>query len=434
MPGDDAENNAREPELAYVLKGFARTSETFITNEIHLLEKLGLKLSVFSLLKLENQKQHRVVEAIKSPIIYLPATSSLSEESLWQWLKNNFAQFSSLHQTLFFAHPINYLTTLFAALRFAFTLREKQFIKEFLQAGFIAQKVLESGKIRHLHAHFCHTATTVTMFASQLSGVPFSFTAHAKDIYLPELNPGNLLPIKMERAKFIVTCTQANEIHLRNLAPQAAPIYTIYHGLDTAQFAPQDKEKTVPAKPVILSVGRFVEKKGYTYLVEACRILKDQGCDFECHIVGGGGVYLEKVEALIQQLNLAETVIIHSAVTQEELRQIYQRATVFALACQIIESGDRDGIPNVLAEAMAMELPVVSTDISGIPELVDHRIDGLLVPEKNANALAEALAELLNDADLRQRLGQAAREKVLRIFDSEVNTLQLQRLFRTCFL
>ncbi len=418
----------RASEIGYVLKGFARTSETFITNEIYLLEKLGLKLSIFSLIKLEGQKRHAVVDAIQAPVTYLPPLSSLTEESLWQWLRNNFGHFSDTHSALFKARPFAYLQTLLFALKLSFKYREKQFIKEFLQAGFIAQQALAAGRIRHLHAHFAHTTTTVTMFASQLSGLPFSLTAHAKDIYLSELNPGDLLNLKLRRAQFIATCTKANEQHLRAVEPHSAPIHTIYHGLDTKQFAPLEK---VPApKPIVLSVGRFVEKKGYTYLVEACRLLKARGLTFECHIVGGGDA--EPIKALIQQLQLTDTVIIHSAVTQEELRQIYQRATVFALACQIIESGDRDGIPNVLAEAMAMELPVVSTDISGIPEIVDHRVDGLLVPQKNAAALADAIAELLQDVPLQQRLGKAARAKICRIFDAEVTVKELYRLLQNC--
>ena len=416
-----------ENEIGYVLKGYARTSETFITNEIYLLEKAGLKLSIFSLIKLEGQQRHAAVDAIKAEINYLPALTSLSDESLWLWLKNNLSFFSETHKKLFKTHPLRYLNTLFEAIRFAISTREKNFIKEFLQAGFIAQKALDSGRIRHLHAHFCHTATTVTMFASRLSGLPFSFTAHAKDIYLPELNPGNILPLKMSRAKFIATCTKANEIHLRNIAPRSAPLYTIYHGLDTKQFSPLETSNSQP--PIVLSVGRFVEKKGYQFLVEACRILKEQGIKFECYIVGGGDA--DSIKTRVRELQLEDTIFIHSAVTQEELRQIYQRATVFALACQIIENGDRDGIPNVMAEAMAMELPIVSTDISGIPELVENRVDGLLVPQKNATALAEAIAELLNDEAMRKRLGKAAREKILKVFDAEKTIVELQKLFQT---
>ncbi len=420
-------------EIAYILKSFARASETFITNEIYRLEQLGLKLTIFSLLGPSADKRHAVVDEIKAPVQYVPALTLLPDVSFWQWLRVNLPPFLPSHRRLFQARPGAYLKTFWEMLRLTFALRDsrwskpsKKSLKEFLQAGFIAQQVLEVGNIRQLHAHFAHTSTTVAMFASQLSGVPFSFTAHAKDIYLPELNPGKLLPLKLRRARFVVTCTRANEDHLRSVEPQSAPIHTIYHGLDTKKFAPLEHHEK--ATPVILSVGRFVEKKGYQYLVEACRLLHEQGRQFVCHIVGGGDS--EPIKQLIQQWQLEEIVVLHSAVTQEELREIYTQATVFALACQIIESGDRDGIPNVLAEAMAMELPVVSTDVSGIPELVESGVNGLLVPQKDAAALARSIAELLDDAALRKRLGQAARARVCYIFDVEVNVQPLWRLFQ----
>jgi glycosyltransferase involved in cell wall biosynthesis len=426
--------NNHATEIAYVLKGFGRTSETFITNEIHLLETLGMRLSLFSLLQLEDQQQHAVLDEIKALVRYLPQLTPLPEANLIYWLRVNLPPFLPAHWRLFRARPGRYLKTFGEMLRFTLRYREsrwsrprKQFLKEFLQAGFIAEQVLQAGRIRHLHAHFAHTATTVAMFASQLSGVPFSFTGHAKDIYLPALNPGNLLALKLHRAKFVVTCTGANERYLRGVQPHSAPLHTIYHGLDTKRFAPLEQQ--AQPRPWILSVGRFVEKKGYQYLVEACRILREQECEFECHIVGGGDA--GPIKQLIQKWKLEDKVFLHSAVTQEELREIYRRATVFALACQIVDSGDRDGIPNVLAEAMAMELPVVSTDISGIPELVEHRVNGLLVPQKDAAALAAAIAELLNDIALHARLGQAAREKVCRIFDAQVNVQALYHLFQS---
>jgi len=311
----------------------------------------------------------------------------------------------------------------------------KVFIREFLQAGFIAQHVLESGTIRHLHAHFCHTSTSVAMLASRLCGIPFSFTAHAKDIYVGQLNPGDTLQTKMRRAKFIVTCTRANSAYLQEICNDGAPIHTIYHGLDTRRFAPSERERHhgVPRdRPMILAVGRFVEKKGFTYLVEACRLLKDRGYDFTCLLIGGADAYLNTVESLIKEFELEETVLIRGAVTQEELKQIYEQATLFALPCQIVQSGDRDGIPNVLVEAMALELPVVSTDVSGIPELIDDKVNGLLVPQKDAAALADAIEALLKSPSLRRQLGKAAREKVCRRFNAEDRILELHDLFLSC--
>lgn len=420
-------------EIAYILKSFARASETFITNEIYRLEQAGLRLTIFSLLGPSKDKRHAVVDAIKAPVQYVPLLTPLPDVSFREWCRVNLPPFLPAHRRLFRRNPGRYLKAFAEMLRLTFRLREsrwgkpsKKSFKEFLQAGAIAEQVVAAGRFRQLHAHFAHTCTTVAMFASLLSGVPFSFTAHAKDIYLPELNPGDLLALKLRRARFVVTCTRANEEHLRQVEPHSAPLHTIYHGLDTKKFMPRELHET--ELPVILSVGRFVEKKGYRYLVEACRLLREQGRAFVCHIVGGGEQ--EPIRQLIQQWQLEDFVQLHSAVTQEELQEIYSRATVFALACHIIDNGDRDGIPNVLAEAMAMELPVVSTDISGIPELVESGVNGLLVPEKNPAALAAAMGKLLDDAALRERLGKAARVRVCNIFDVEVNVQPLLRLFQ----
>jgi glycosyltransferase involved in cell wall biosynthesis len=429
-----------EPEIGYILKGYPRTSETFITNEIFLLESAGLKLTIFSLKTLTGQKRHGVVESIKAPVIYLPETTPSEESGVIAWLWQNIPGFAASHWRLFRRRPAAYLRTLVEMLAMCLSYRahrfaapNRAFIKEFLQAGFIALKILESGRIRHLHAHFCHTSTTVAMLASRLSGAPFSFTAHAKDIYREDMNPGDLLTVKMRRASFAVTCTRANQEYLDRLRPAATPLYAIYHGLNLSLFNPiGEGADTEIAPPLILSVGRLVEKKGFTLLVEACRLLKDKGYQFNCWIVGGEDQHAEAIRSLIKQLNLVETVVLPGAVTQEELRQIYARATVFALPCQVTASGDRDGIPNVLVEAMAMELPVVSTDISGIPELIDHRANGLLIPQKDAVALAAAIEELLNDAALRQTLGKAARAKVRRSFDAHKNIQKLKTLFDHC--
>jgi glycosyltransferase involved in cell wall biosynthesis len=184
--------------------------------------------------------------------------------------------------------------------------------------------------------------------------------------------------------------------------------------------------------PIVLTVGRVVEKKGFPTLIEACRLLQERGVHFQCQFISGAGVREQEIQALIHNLDLDDTVQMQPAVTQETLRQIYQQATLFALPCQIAENNDRDGIPNVLVEAMAAGLSVVSTNISGIPELIEHGVSGLLVPQKDAPALAEAIAALLAAPELRQRLGQAARAKVCQEFDAEANVRTLQQLFLAC--
>jgi len=429
------------PEIGYALKAFGRTSETFITNEIHLLESLGAKLTVFSIKKLESQSRHGVVSRVTSPVIFLPEAEPVNETSFLKWLCLTAPRFALVHLKLFSLRPLNYLMTLFEALRFCFRYRsrrfapKKVFIKEFLQAGYIALEALEAGAIRHLHAHFCHGATTVTMFASRLSGLPFSFTAHAKDIYLGELNPGDLLALKMSRAKFVVTCAGANRRRLEKLCPPHTPLHTIYHGIDTSLFEPSvdvGDARGGPQVPLILSVGRIVEKKGFDYLLKACHRLRRQGRDFKCLIVGGADKHSETIERLIGELRLEDTVTVQSSVTQEELKRIYERGTVFALPCLVTDNGDRDGIPNVLVEAMAMKLPVVSTDISGIPELIQSGVNGLLAPSRDEVRLAEAIAALLDNPGLRRRLGEAARARVLHSFDSKHNAVFLKNLFVEC--
>lgn len=425
--------------VGYVLKSYPRISETFIINEIYLLEQMGLRLHIFAIKRPEEKKSHAIVEKIKAPITYLPETESITENHFGRWLVKHLPLFAPSHLRLIRRRPRAWLRTLFYVL-FGLSLQislkqgvryKKSFIKEFLQAGMIAEQVLADQictPIDHLHGHFCHGATTVTMLASHLCNVPFSFTAHAKDIYLPKLNPNGLLQTKISYARFVATCTDANRQYLEQLYPDGAPIHTIYHGLDTALFAPN---RTTVARdvPVILSVGRFVEKKGFPYLVEACRILKERGYRFRCRLVGQADEQSDVVARMVDEGDLGDCITIEGGVTQETLRTIYAESDIFALPCFVVRNGDRDGIPNVLAEAMAMELPVVSTNISGIPEIVENGVNGLLVNQKDALALANALEQLLMNAHLRRRLGQAARTTILEVFDSWQTTVALYDLF-----
>ncbi|MDH5564149.1 MAG: glycosyltransferase [Nitrospirota bacterium] len=426
--------------IAYILMEYPRVSESFIINEIYQLERMGVSLQLFSVKKPKDAKVHETVKKIEAPITYLPSVTSLSGTPFVQWLQTNLPSFLSAHRSLALRRPLAYIRVLVEALTMMWRYREpgarkfrKVFFKEFLQAGALAHHLLNAKPfIGHVHAHFCHGTTTIAMFVSRLTGRPFSFTAHAKDIFLKSLNPGDLLQRKRQRATFLVTCTDANRQYLNTMCPKGAPIYTIYHGLAPDVFSPTGASP--PQPPLILSVGRFVEKKGFTYLVEACRILRDQGHAFQCHLIGDPGDAVTgdvtpTIRSMIEAWNLQDVVHLKPSVTQEQLRHIYQQCMIFTLPCQILDNGDRDGIPNVLAEAMATGLPVVSTDISGIPEIVTHRHNGLLIPQKDAQALAEALAELLGNPALRTSLRQAARETICRIFDSQQTTTRLKTLF-----
>lgn len=424
-------------EVGYIMKGFPRLSEVFISNEVELLETMGLRLQIFALQSLSEKKVHAQVGAIRAPVHYLPEDSAAAEVPFGDWLRANFTALWRGHGQLLRRRPRAYLTTLWSALQFSVKYRasrwrlKKSFYKDFLRAGHIAAQVLDGKTIGHLHGHFCHGSATITMWASELTGIPFSFTAHAKDIYLPELNPGDLLPRKIRRAKFVATCTDANRQHLQRLCPEVRTIKTIYHGLSTAFFTPEPAPVETPAA-TILSVGRLVKKKGFPVLIEACRLLRERSYDFRCRIIGAADEDSGVVERLIEKYDLAQRVFLEAPVAQEALRQIYRDCTIFALPCLVAGNGDRDGIPNVLVEAMATAKPVVATAVSGIPELIDHGIDGVLVAPEDPQALAGALEILLQDGGLRARLGRQARAKVCARFDSSKTTVQLRDLFASC--
>lgn len=423
----------RALEVAYILNGFPRLSETFIANEVYLLEKMGLELRLYSVKRESEPQAHAVIGRIRAPLTYLPAASSLSGTTLPAWLARNIPAFASRHFSLVKRAPVRYLKILLSALAMTWRYRagpfrlRKVYIKEFLQAGHIAEDILARGTTGHLHGHFCHGVANIAWFASRLTGIPFSFTAHAKDIYQAELNPGDLLERKLAAARFVATCTEANAQVLKSRCRDANVVHTIYHGLDTDYFSPA--ASALEPLPLILSVGRFVEKKGFDFLVEACAQLRDRGLAFKCIIVGEKGSAFAPLNHLIAAHNLGQTVELHAPVTQEALREIYRRARVFALPCQVMDDGDRDGIPNVLAEAMAMGVPVVSTRISGIPELIDDGMHGLLVGSRDADALAGALERVLTDAPLRTRLSEAGRRRICERFDSRRTTVALRDLF-----
>ena len=422
-------------EIAYVLKGFPRLSETFIAHEIHRLERAGLRLRLISIKREDEPRRHRVVDRIRAPLSYLPAVTSLSGRRLPGWLRENTGRFAGAHLRLLRRRPARYLAVLGSALAMCrryrtstFGLR-KVFVKEFMQAGYIADQILAAGTVRHLHGHYCHGVATITWLASRLSGIPWSFTAHAKDIYQADLNPGDLLARKVAAATFVATCTAANRRHLRERCPAGAPIHTVYHGLDTEYFAPAAAGPAGRQAPLVLSVGRLVEKKGFEYLVEACARLREAGVPFRALIVGEAGDASERIAGLIRERGLAEQLRIRDAVVHDELREIFREAAVFVLPCQVAGAGDRDGIPNVLVEAMAMGVPVVSTPISGIPELVENGVNGMLVPSRDGEALAAAIEKILGNPAEGARLAEAARRTVCERFDATRTTLALRDLF-----
>jgi len=268
------------------------------------------------------------------------------------------------------------------------------YAKEFLQAVALADLLDDAPDVRHLHAHFCHGATTVTWLAAMMAGRSFSFTAHAKDLYTPALNPAGLLRRKLAAARFAVTCTEANRAILKEQAG-STPIHRVYHGLNADFAALMHRELgpstlTRPALLRIVGVGRQVPKKGFDVFVDACAELAGWNIPIDATIIGEPG---DDTDALIRRIGsrgLERHVRVTGATSQAGLLREYQQATVFCLPCRVSDDGDRDGIPNVLVEAMASGLPVVTTAVSGIPELVQHEATGLIVPPDDPVATAHA--------------------------------------------
>ncbi|MBV9790941.1 MAG: glycosyltransferase, partial [Chloroflexi bacterium] len=293
----------------------------------------------------------------------------------------------------------------------------------FAEGGYAAH-LLRGNPGDQLHAHFIDRAATVALVASRLLRVPYSVTAHANDIYVSPV----LLPEKLGAASSVITCTGYNQAHLVKLGAGSFEdkVSCIYHGLDLHHYQPREAERS--GKPLLLSVGQLKEKKGLNYLIDACQRLRQRGYTFECRVVGAGPLR-SQLETQIREAGLTDVVRLCGALPHAEVIEQLREASVFVLPCVLGTNGDRDGIPNALLEAMAMQLPVVSTPISGIPEVVADGVNGLLVQPADAEALASALARLLDDAALRCELGLQGRQTVVEQFDVEWN---VRRMLAAC--
>jgi glycosyltransferase involved in cell wall biosynthesis len=426
-------------EIAYVLKGFPRLSELFVASEIHRLEQAGLALRLFVIKPPDEDVRDPLVDRIRAARTYLPPTTSLTATTLRRWLRDNLGAFRPPLARVARGRPRGLARAAAFALAESVRARRtfwspprKVYVKELLLGVALADRLLDEPDVRHLHAHFAHGATTVTWIASMITGLPFSFTGHAKDIYSESLNPAGLLRRKLRAAAFAVTCTDANLAHLHALAPEAE-VHRVYHGLN-AELARLLDGGSLPRRAHatlrVLGVGRLVPKKGFDVLVDACAILRGRGVDVTATIVGEPGEHEAEVRRLAAARGLDGAVRLVGPMTQEELRREYERASVFCLPCRVLSSGDRDGIPNVLVEAMACGLPVVTTGVSGIPELVEHERNGLLVSPDDAVAVADALLRLHRSPSLAARLGSAGRATVRRRFDGDRLARRMAELFR----
>ncbi len=394
--------------VAYLIKMFPRFSETFILSEVLELERTGVDLRIYSLKTPVDPRRHADVDRVQAPVTYVP------EDRL-----RAAGDYLRRHATIARRHPWRYLKTLGQVAR----RHNRGAVKRFLQAGYIAPE-LEDARIGHIHAHFASSATSVAHFINQLAGIGYSFTAHAKDIYIDTVSP-DVLVRKMSKARFVVTVSDYNERHLRALDP-VVPIHRVYNGLDLTSFHPNG---TLPdTTPLILAVGRLVEKKGFADLVRACGRLRDAGLDYRCMIVGTGAEQ-SRLRHLIDDLDLHDRIELAGAMPREELVTLYPRASVFVAPCIVGADGNRDGLPTVLIEAMALGVPVISTPVTGIPELVRHEETGLLVSPNAPDELALAIDRSLSHRSWALAMARQGRLLVEEQFDLRHNVARLHEFF-----
>lgn len=402
------------PVVAIVVKGYPRLSETFIAQEIHGLEQRGLRLAIVSLRHPTDRLRHPLHDWIRAPVRYLP--EYLHQEPV-----------RVLHGWWRSRRLPGYARAVAAWLRDLRRDRTRNRIRRFGQALVLAAEL--DPEVAWLHAHFLHTPASVARYAALLTGLPWSGSAHARDIWTsPDWDLGE----KLADCRWLVTCTTAGREHLARLAPGPATVELLHHGIDLARFAPAPprpaRDGRDPADPVrLLMVGRLIEKKGADVLLAALARLP-AALHWRLSVIGGGPLG-PGLKAEAARLGIGDRIAWPGARAQPDVLEAYRTADLFVLASRIDRDGDRDGIPNVLMEAQSQALACVSTRVSAIPEIIDDGVTGRLVPPEDPAALAVALAALIADPAERQRLGTAARLRLERAFRHDAGLDRLAERF-----
>ncbi len=391
--------------VAFVLKGYPRLSETFIAQEILALERHGLEILIVSLRQPTDRATHPIHRQISAALLYLPEYLHRETARIWRgWLRSRRLPGYSAARAAWLSDLIRDPTP--------------NRVRRFGQALVLAAELPHD--IGHIHAHFLHTPASVARYTALLTGLGWTVSAHARDIWtLPEREKRT----KLAEAEWIVTCTEIARSHLAGLISRPDAVWLCYHGLDFERFgAPQQqancRDGSDPHQPVIiLSVGRAVAKKGYDDLLEALALLPAEVEWRFVHV--GGGALGAALRRQAERLGLSHRIEWRGAMAQPEVLTAYREADLFVLASKVAKDGDRDGLPNVLIEAQSQRLACVSTDVSAIPELIEQDVTGLLVPPGHPIALAEALERLIRDPEERARLGAAGEHRVRRLFSME---------------
>lgn len=400
--------------VLFILKGYPRLSETFIAQEILALEQRGIAIAIASLRHPTDTQTHPVHRDIAADVKYLP-----------EYLHDEPARVAQARTgaRLLAGYPA-------ALAAFRADLRRDPShnrIRRFGQACVLAHEMPRN--VTWLHAHFLHTPASVTRYAALMTGLPWSCSAHAKDIWT---TPQWDIAEKLAQLDWLVTCTDFGARYLSRLAPGRDVVSLLYHGLDFSRFQPPAHARPPrdgKAGPVtILSVGRAVEKKGYGDLLDALAGLP-RGLNWNFRHIGGGGL-LAALRRRAAELSITDRVQWLGPATQETILAALRKADIFALASKIAADGDRDGLPNVLMEAQSQGLAVMSTNCSAIPELIQHATTGLLVEPGDIAAMTRTLARLIGDPDLRGQLGRAGQARVQAAFSLDAGADRLAARFR----
>ncbi|UTI62273.1 glycosyltransferase [Paraconexibacter antarcticus] len=386
-----------DPDLIVVLNGFPRLSETFVLNELLDLERRGVQLHIFALRHPEEIIEQDLVADLRARVDYLDDAQPARTIAV-----------RAAHAALLLHGRDRYLSGV------AEIVASPDFSRaRFKQAALLAHRMLRLGA-PPVYIHFAHKPATIGRFAALLAGTPYAMSAHAKDVWL---TPVKELRAKVRGAEAVLACTQESRDHLQALAGSHTPVHLIHHGVEVPPAARPEPANDVP---IVLAVGRLVEKKGYDTLLRAAALLRDRSVSFRLRIAGDGPSW-GGLQRLVHELHLDDVLTFLGPLEAAEVRAEYDRADVFALACRQLADGDRDGLPNVLVEAMVRGLPVVATTLPGIQEAVQHGESGLLVAPDEPVALADALQRALADPGLRAALGAAARTSATASFDRAAN-------------
>ena len=407
---DSRENTPSIGKIAYIMSRFPKLTETFILYEILEAQRHGVHIEIFPLLREQQKVTHPEVRILTEKAHFYPFLS----------LPILGAQ---LHYLL--RKPLVYIRLLFEVLRG--TLGSSNFF--FGAIGILPKSVhfaheMEKLGICHVHAHFATHPAIAGLIIHRLTGIPFSFTAHGSDLHVER----KMLDRKVAAAAFAVTVSKYNKAVMVQACGKdmSDRIHIIHCGVAPEHFPLKPASDEVNSYE-ILCVASFEEVKGHKHLIKACEILAAHGIDFNCHLIGDGPLRTD-IEQQIACTNLADKFHVHGSLPRPEVIDLLQKADVFALPSIPTKQGKREGIPVVLMEAMACGLPVVSSDLSGIPELVINDTCGLLVAPGDNASLADALETLYKEPERRNRLGISGRKQVEEKFNLHTNTMKLMGL------